>query len=153
MKRTSVVVGMIVAVAILGVGNSTAQEWSPEQQKIWSVVEGYWAAMAARDTIAIMDSYDVDYCGWNSSDPLPVKKETAVKWIRYGLAQYEYVIHDIQPVGIIVLDDVAIVHYYYTARLKKSDGEIVNSSGRFTDILRETDGMWRVIADHGGDDD
>jgi ketosteroid isomerase-like protein len=155
MKGVKLWAVVISTLIVLSAGSLPAQEWSAEQQAVWAVVEGYWAAGAAEDLAAMMAAMDDDYLGWSNSDPIPGDKSSSEKWFKYGFEYYDWILYELKPVGISVFDDFAIVHYYYTGVYKDVDGERISTEGRWTDILRKVGDKWLLIGDHGGrtDDD
>ena len=74
----------------------------------------------------------------------------APKVVDYNFKNYKTELSDIQPVAINVIDDVAIVHYYFTFISKDADGKKSNESGRWVDVLKKQDDKWVLIGDHGG---
>jgi hypothetical protein len=69
-----------------------------------------------------------------------------VQRVRAPLRGTHLVAWSIQPLGIRIVGDVAIMHYYDMAG--KDNG--VRSS--WTDVLVKQGNRWRWIADHGGVD-
>ena len=50
----------------------------------------------------------------------------------------------------MVIDNVAIAHYFYTGVYTDSKDEKTNTQGRWTDVLMKDGDKWVIIADHGG---
>jgi ketosteroid isomerase-like protein len=94
--------------------------------------------------------YHDDYKGWDYDSPLPAGKASSEKWLTYASENYNWIIHELTPAAIVIVDDVAVVHYYYTAVFADLDGEKENTDGRWTDILMKDGDAWKLIADHGG---
>ena len=60
--------------------------------------------------------------------------------------------HELYPLSIVVHGDTAVAHYLYTNSAENSEGELVTSNGRYTDVLVRVDGEWKFFSWHGGDD-
>ena len=56
---------------------------------------------------------------------------------------------NIEPHVLAVLDDVAIVHYYFYFLMKDFEGKEQTSQSRYTDILLKENDKWLLISDHG----
>ncbi len=138
---------------LLNIGVADGQEWSKEQQMVWKTVQDYWAVSATGDIDGFMAYFDDSYLGWNISQPLPSGKAETRKWLSYFWTKSKMTIYEIQPVGIKVFGQVAIVHYYYTMLLKNEEGKEKDNSGRWTDVLMKKGDKWVLIADHGGEND
>ena len=152
MKRASFVAIVMFALTALGAGAASAQEWTAEQKTAWAAVEGYWAYAAAENLDSMMAAYDDNYSGWAKNDPFPSDKASVGKWTKYALPEYDVIIYELNPAAITVFDDVAVVHYFYTAVTMDKEGKKTRSTGRYTDILKKFGDKWLLLADTGGDD-
>ncbi|MCZ7640657.1 MAG: nuclear transport factor 2 family protein [Verrucomicrobia bacterium] len=127
-----------------------AQEWSAAQKEVWKSVEAYWALDAARDIEGFLGYFHDDYLGWSVEEALPTNKATVRKFVEHFLKTTKVLVQNIQPAGIKLHGDVAIVHYYWTRIYRDSEGKEKNESGRWTDILKKQGDRWVLIGDHGG---
>lgn len=137
-------------VVMLGSTPAEAQEWSAAQKDVWKSVEAYWDVAGKRDFDGFMGYFDKDYLGWENGAPLPGDKKLIKAWVMHDFETTKEILHSIQPVGIVIHGDVAIVHYYYSVLEKNAKGEDEASSGRWTDILVKSGDRWVLLADHGG---
>jgi len=147
-------VGACLVFASLLVAGSpaiSAQEWSAAQKDVWKNVEAYWNLGAQRDVDGMLAYFHDDYLGWSNQSPLPSGKATTRKWVKHQFETTTEVLHTIQPVGIVIQGDVAIVHYYYVVLETNAKGEEETSRGRWTDVLKKQGDRWVLIADHGGE--
>jgi ketosteroid isomerase-like protein len=151
-KRNALVSGcvLIFVFAFMLSASAVAQEWSKEQLEVWQNVEAYWDHSAQRDLDGMLSYFHDDYLGWSTNSPLPDGKAEVEKWLKHMFATTTEVLHTIQPVGIAIHDDIAIVHYYYSELEKNAKGEEEYSQGRWTDILKKQGGRWVLVADQGG---
>lgn len=127
-----------------------AQEWSPAQTEVWKNVEAYWARDAAGDLEGFLSYFHENYIGWNLTEPMPANKARLRKFVDHTYKTEKTILHDIQPVAINVIGDVAVVHYYYTVITKDADGKEGDRSGRWADVLMKQGDKWVLIGDHGG---
>jgi ketosteroid isomerase-like protein len=133
-----------------------SQEWTPAQTEVWKNVENYWAQDAAGDLEGFLSNFHENYIGWDLNDPVTSNKSVLRKYLDHSYKTEKTVLHDIRPVSINIVGDVAVVHYYYNSISKGTDGKEIDRSGRWADILVKQDGKWVLIGDHGGstsDDD
>jgi ketosteroid isomerase-like protein len=150
--RIFVITGlMILLLANLSFVNG--QSWSKEQQGVWKNVQAYWAMYGAGDLEGFLGYMHDDYLGWGMANPLPNSKADAEKWMKPYWSKRTVTVYDIKPVGILVMGDMAVAHYYYSMMIKGEDGKEKNNSGRWTDVLMKQGDKWLLIADHGGQDD
>ncbi|UCF66494.1 MAG: nuclear transport factor 2 family protein, partial [Acidobacteriota bacterium] len=132
----------LLFVAALTTGGTLAQEWSPAQKDVWKSVETYWELGGKRDTEGMLSYFHEDYLGWSNTAALPSGKKEVRKWISHEFATTKEIHHTIQPVGIKIHGDIAIVHYYFaTLETNAKDEEKVNR-GRWTDILKKMGDRW-----------
>jgi ketosteroid isomerase-like protein len=129
---------------------SHAQEWSAQQQEVWSHVETYWDLYAKEDVDGFLAYLHEDFRGWTYGAPLPRDKAYMESNMPQGFATSETILYDIKPVAIQVQGQVAVVHYYYERTYMNASGEQLRDSGRWTDVLLRQDDRWIMIADHGG---
>jgi ketosteroid isomerase-like protein len=142
-----------VAMSAMLAAPASAGDWSDDQKEVWSAIEGYWEVYAAGDVDGFLAAMHDDYTGWSYDQPLPSGKKTTEKWLKFGMPNRETLIYEITPTSIVVGDGFAVAHYYFEYVYKNAEGEMEDSSGRWTDVLVETGGEWMLIADHGGEVD
>ena len=87
---------------------------------------------------------------WNNGRPMPRGKSSAQKWSRYGMENSTGLIQELYPVGIIVHDNTAVAHYFYSEAAEDRKDERKTVHGRYTDILVKEKGKWRFLAWRGG---
>jgi len=144
-------IGLVLLALALAAGPLAAQEWSAEQQEVWNTVQAYWDLAMQRDVAASMATIHPAYTGWSYGSDFPDDYASTEKWFKYNLEKYAWVLFELKPVAITVVDDIAVVHYFYTGMytdLKKEEDE--SAQGRWTDILKKEGDKWLLIADHGG---
>jgi ketosteroid isomerase-like protein len=127
-----------------------AQEWSSAQKEVWRNVETYWDLWAKRDVDGFLSYFHDDYSGWFYGASLPSTKSSSRKWISDNFKAWEILVYEVNPAAIKIHGDVAIVHYFYSAMRKNTEGKRIGQSGRWTDILVKQGDKWILIGDHGG---
>ena len=126
------------------------QEWSKEQKEVWKNVETYWDFSAKGDVEGFQSYFHDDFSGWSNKNALPTNKTSRRKFLSHIFKTRKIIVQEIQPVGINIYDNVAIVQYYYSRILEDSEGKEKNMNGRWTDILMKQGDKWVMISDHGG---
>jgi thiosulfate/3-mercaptopyruvate sulfurtransferase len=130
---------------------SVPQEWSPEQEKVWSTVQELWKLSSALDLDAWFSKVSADYRGWSISDEVPRSKES---WREQAQARFtgpRRVHHQLVPRAIDVHGDMAIAYYHYAAVTRSEEGAVTTSRGQWTDVFRREGGDWKLLADAGGE--
>ena len=113
-------------------------------------MEASWDLWAKEDMEGILALFHDDFSSWDNNNPLPTDKAFLRKNMPHWFETGTVVIYDIQPVGINIFDNVAIVQYYWSNVIKDAKGNEKNNSGRWTDILMKQGDKWVLIGDHGG---
>ena len=140
----------VTMIAFLGASNLNAQEWTKDQMEVWKVVENSWANWQEGDLEASVASIHEKYLGWNIEAPLPTTKE---KWLKSMNMMKDFVklnYYDIEPARILVYDDVAVVHYYYSQSFtytKDDETTDFNYKGKNAEFLIKEKGEWFLIGD------
>ncbi len=143
-----------IIVLLTGIGTAVSpaygQTWSKKQLEVWNVIEAQWKASMEKEDWTVTYLHE-KFLGWSDEQPMPRDKSSARKWNRYGVENSTTLLQELYPVGIIVHDNTAVVHYFYSqaAEDRKDDRKTVN--GRYTDILVKDKGKWLFLAWRGGD--
>ena len=148
--RRILVLGFVLAMALPF--SARGQEWSPAQQEVWQTVEAYWQCFAEGDAEGFLTYLHDDFSGWTHTNAMPRDKEDMARYLPRGFETTKTILHDVNPVGIKVHENVAIVHYYYTRTYEDLSGGGHSDAGRWTDVLMREGDRWVMITDHGGSD-
>lgn len=143
---------LAVALALASPAGAYAQQWTPQQQEVWSNVQVYWDLFAKEDLEGFLEYLHSDFRGWSYGAPLPRTKAYMEKTLPQAFATSETILYDIKPVAIQVHDDLAIVHYYFERTYMDGSGAQHTERGRWTDVLVAEGDRWIMISDHGGTD-
>jgi ketosteroid isomerase-like protein len=136
-------------VMVVCTNTSTAQEWSAEQTEVWKAVEGWWEVYKNNNVEGVKALFHKDYVGWTWGDYAPEGQKEAFKWASHSIPKGKIAYINLKPLKILVIDDVAVLHYYYSTQ-KSVDGKDVVEQGRWTDVWKKEDNKWRLVADSGG---
>lgn len=147
----------LILFAFMGTSTLYAQEWTKEQKEVWQTVEEYWVKWQAKDYEGAFATVHDKYIGWYAEDPLPINKK---KWYNSTMKYSEFTSnhsYDIEPARILVYENAAIVHLYYSFSFVYDDGEKKKKakfSGKWTEFFIKEDGKWLLLGDlTTGDDD
>ena len=120
---------------------------------VWLVIEEQWGAEGRGEEEWVELLLAADFIGWSKNSPHPRDKASTRKWNEFGRKQSKGIAHEIYPLDTVIHGDTAVAHYLYTNAVENKEGETEVSNGRFTDVLVRSDGEWKFITWHGGDDD
>ena len=140
----------VTMIAFLGASTLNAQEWSKEQKEVWQEVENMWTYWKAGDIDAAFANVHEKYLGWNNTSPMPMSKAKWVDPAKESKDLYSKKDFDIEPARILVIDDAAVVHYYYSMSYVYDDGEEKykgKDRGRWTEFFIKDGGKWMLIGD------
>tara|TARA_B100000809_G_scaffold77091_1_gene74872 strand:+ start:369 stop:836 length:468 start_codon:yes stop_codon:yes gene_type:complete len=142
---------LLVVAIIFFAGLLNAQSFSKSEQKVIDAVKSYWSDSVGKDKNAWIDAFHDSYKGWDVDNKVVSTKENNIKWINYSWGKSTTLFWDITPIGVVLHDDIAVVHYYYTTIDKdKKSGKETTTKGKWTDVILNDGGEWKLVADHGG---
>ena len=128
-----------------------AQSYSKAEQKVINAVNDYWAIFFGKNKDEWIKVFHKSYKGWRINREFLINKEALVKEIDYNWGKSDNLYWSVTPIGVQLYDDIAIVHYYYNIIDKnKKTSKITTEKGRYTDILLNDRGKWKIISDIGG---
>jgi len=143
----------IAAISLILAGAATAQDDRNDEADVWATIEDQWEAEESGDD-DWMDRLLVDeFSGWAKDSPAPRSKSSTKMWDRFSDDQGQTIEHELYPYRIVVHEDVAVAHYFYTSAFEDNEDDVEVSNGRYTDILIRTEDGWKFLAWHGGDDE
>ncbi len=119
---------------------------------VWAVIEEEWNADENGDREWPERLLTDNFSGWSKDTPTPRSKASIKMWDRFAEQEGSPVVHELYPYHIVVHEDVAVAHYFYSTGFKSKDGKISRHNGRFTDVLVRTEDGWKFLAWHGGED-
>ena len=127
------------------------QSFSKAEQEVIEGVESYWADFNGKDKNKYQNVFHDSYKGWDVGSEYINTKKDNIKWNDYTWGKDEVLFWNITPIGVVLHDDIAVVHYYYTTISKnKKNGKKTTEKGKWTDVIINDGGKWKLVADHGG---
>ena len=144
---------ILASVLLLGFSSAIAQEPADDHADVWLTIEEAWNAGERGEKKWVESFLTDDFSGWNNSSPAPRDRSSTAMWDRFFEDKIgKMLAHELYPLSIIVRDDVAIAHYFYSSAFKSKGGETELNNGRYTDVLVRTEDGWKFITWHGGDE-
>jgi ketosteroid isomerase-like protein len=137
---------------ILSLTPAFSQETGDDSADVWSVIEEEWNADENGDQDWPDRLLTDDFSGWEYDSPAPRSKSSMKMWNRFNKQIGKMVAHELYPLSIVVHQDVAVAHYLFSSAFESKDGDIEVSNGRYTDVLVRSDGSWKFLTWHGGED-
>jgi len=147
----------LLSIIVLLTGISTAispaygQTWSKKQLEVLKFIDTVFKASMEKEDWVTTYVHE-DALVWNNGQPMPRDKSSIQKWNRYGNENSTGLLYELYPVGIIVHDNTAIAHYFYSVAFEDRKEERKTVHGHYTDILVKEKGKWRFLGWNGGDD-
>jgi len=141
---------LVLFIGMTVVSNTAyAQKWSAKQQEVWKAVENWWELEKNNDVEGIKALYHKDYAGWGWGDNAPEGHAEALRWASHMIPKRKIAYTNLKPLDILMIGDVAVLHYFYSTR-ETVDGKERVRQGRWTDVWTMENGKWLLIADSGG---
>lgn len=100
-----------IGLGFAGTGAAQAPTWSAEQTAVWNVVSQSWADEAAQNGKWPGAYVDDNVISWSQENPMPIYKDSLVKWSRFNESQYKTIHYDISPAAIAIRGNTAVVNY------------------------------------------
>jgi ketosteroid isomerase-like protein len=129
-----------IAINFAAIGQAAEIKLSPEQLKIWGLVESYWESAQNGDLEGLMNLLHEKYVFWPKGYTVTFNKSERefhfTKWLTHNRPKsYELSVRAIQ-----VFKNFAIVHYSYNTKGNWGPG-----SGRTTSVWMKNNGEWKLI--------
>ncbi len=144
----SALVAAVVVALLSAPAPIPAQQWSAEQQAVWSMIEEAWRLDMNEEDWVTPYMHD-DGVGWGSDIPSPRGKESIGRWSRFGDETTESLELELFPLTIIVHGDMAVVHYFSSWAQRDANGEMSTQHFKQTDIVVREGDRWLFIGWHG----
>jgi uncharacterized protein (TIGR02246 family) len=119
---------------------------------VHQVLEGYKAAVFAKDADAFIALYDADvqvFDMWGqwSHRGLAVWRSMAAEW--FGSLGTERVVVDFSEVHTVISPDLAVAHAFVTYTALGIEGATLRSlNNRMTLALKPQAGVWKIVHEH-----
>jgi len=130
---------------------SQAQEWNEAQTEVWNAVLGSYVDIDNNDVNWTDKWVTDDAVVWGSGFPMPRTRDSIKRWNGYQFPQSETMMSEYSPAAIVVHDNTAVAHYYYSNGAKNKEGKHKTTHGRCSDILVKHDNSWKFLSWHCAD--
>ena len=144
MKKILLLACVICFVALLA-PQAQAQEWSAEQLEVWQIISKVWELEKAGDH-SWTDLLHPSYQSWPYDAPIPLDKAGTLRFLKAEEDHFKILAQHLVPIGIIIVGDTAVIHYFHTTLTEWDDGERETTDGRTTDVLVRTKDGWRILS-------
>jgi ketosteroid isomerase-like protein len=121
--------------------------WTPAQEQVWSNENALWQELLTADTAAWARWWHPGYTGWPAEAQRPTDRtgvlaarDNILRVLKTGSLKYT-----LDPLGVSVSDNVAVVHYTFTWTAEHTGGGMVNGSGRCSHVWLRESGKWSVL--------
>ena len=140
----SINISILIAVLVISTGYPTlGAEWTQEQKEIWSVVQASWEANKNGDIESTMACRHDKVLSLFSDNPSPYNKDQIRIENEYWLySDHRPTSYNIAPIAIGIIDNVAIVFYWYKW---ESDLTGYTEKGRSMNALIKLNNQWVTI--------
>ena len=148
MKKIATLSIAVMACMAFMFGSVTyGQDWNKEQTELWNLVEKSWTDWAAMDLDATLKVFHEKYKGWNDEAPLPAGLDKVEKWYIVMQENLEKVSFDLQPASIVIVDDAAVVHYYFSFSMVFKEGKKKHGTGKNSEFYVKEGNKWKLLGD------
>lgn len=110
-KISKALVTLAIGLGFAGTSAAQAPTWTTEQTAVWNVVAQSWADEAAQNGKWPGSYIDDNVISWSQENPMPIYKDSLVKWSRFNESQYKTIHYDISPAAIAIRGNTAVVNY------------------------------------------
>ena len=121
-----------------------AEDWSPEQKEVWSVIENRWENIKQGDYKAFEASVHDDAIVWWGRNALPLQKDLIMgnyqRWITRTAFRPET--YQLELFAIQIIGDIANVFYSYNWKSKSG----TSNRARVLASLTKQNGKWLWIS-------
>jgi hypothetical protein len=148
--KTSVRIALIACFAFIASSALFAQDWTKAQKEVWQVVTDSWAKTQTGDLDGMFATIHEKYQGWNNESPLPISKETVMKWYKSMKETSKVDDYELNPARIVVTDNAAVVDYYFWLKETSTVGEkkeVKEYYGKNAEFYVKEGGKWLLLGD------
>ena len=140
----TIIIPILIGVCIISTGYQTlGAEWTIEQKEIWSVIQADWEANKSGDVESTLSCRHDKVLSIYSYDSIPYNKDQIRTSNQYWLYSDDRpTSYNIKPIAIGIIDNVAIVFYWYEWR---SDLTGSSDKGRSMNTLIKLNNKWVTI--------
>ena len=144
-RRLWVICVAALCIAGLNATVASAQSWDKSQQEVWKAVVDSYKDIEKED-LGWTDKWVMPNASVWGSYPMPRTRGTVKRWDSFNFGRSQTLVSEYSPASIVVHENMAVAHYYYSTGEKGEEGKTKVTHGKCTDILVRDKGSWRFIA-------
>ncbi len=137
---------IIMGVGFAGAAAAQAPTWSAEQTAVWKVVSQSWADEAAQNGKWPGSYVDDNVISWSQENPMPIYKDSLVKWSRFNEKQAKMIHYDISPAAITVRGDTAVVNYVAVNVSQRGTDKPDRDANAIIETLVRDGNSWKFLS-------
>ena len=128
------------------IGQAAEMKLSPEQRKIWGLVESYWETAQNGDLQGLMKLLHEKYTSWPKGYTVTFNKSDIEFLLTKWLAHFPPISYELSLKSIQLFKNFAIVHYSSISR-----GNWGSDTQRRTTIWMKDNGEWKLAGGMGAE--
>jgi len=140
---------ILIVLFSFNIHSTFAQTWNQEQSEVWNIMEKLYDAIKSSDHEKYKSLLHKKFSIWFDDETFPSDRASHNIWEAHWFANTEVKISEILPLRIIIVDNIAVVHYLAKS-LRTRDDETAMRQSKWTDVLIKENDQWLLITTHGG---
>ncbi len=136
----------ILGAALLMPAAVNAQDASQAEREVLATLEEYAQVSMAGDVEEIMTYFHARFSAWDYAQEGPVDRAGLREMLALLLSDYRQTAFNVEPAGIYVRGDIAILHADYDEVFTDRAGVATPMSGRWTATLVKEEGRWLFLS-------
>lgn len=135
-----------IVINFAAIGQAAEMKLSPEQQKIWGIVESYWESAQNGDLEGLMNLLHEKYVFLPKGYTVTFNKSEREFMFTKWLAHFPPSSYELSLISIQLFKNFAIVYNSYNYK-----GTWGSDSGRTTSIWMKNNGEWKLVGGMGAE--
>lgn len=137
---------LAIGFGFAGPAAAQAPTWTPEQTSVWTVVSQSWADEAAQNRKWPGSYVDDNVISWSQENPMPIYKDSLIKWTRFNESQGKTIHYDISPAAIAVRGNTAVVNYVATNVTQRGSDKPDRDVNAIIETLVRDGNSWKFLS-------
>jgi ketosteroid isomerase-like protein len=136
----------VLGAATLNPATMTAQEPSQAEQEVLATLQEYARVSMAGNVDEIMTYFHARFSAWDYAQEGPIDRASLREMLALLLSDYRQTAFNIEPAGIFVHGEIAILHADYDEVFTDPAGVETPMAGRWTATLVKEEGKWLFLS-------
>jgi hypothetical protein len=145
-RISKALVTLAIGFGLAGASVAQAPTWNAEQTAVWKVVSQSWADEAAQNGKWPGSYVDDNVISWSQENPMPIYKDSLIKWTRFNESQGKTIHYDISPAAIAVRGDTAVVNYVATNVTQRGTDKPDRDVNAIIETLVRDGNSWKFLS-------